>query len=340
MQAKEASMIADAKRSSLQILKALMLLVLAVIWSASASAADLPSWNDGPAKAAIIDFVEGVATEGSDSFVPVQDRIAVFDNDGTLWSEQPVYFQFLFALDRARQLSAADPGWASTPALKAAAAGDMKGIMAGGEKALVEIVSATHSGMTVEAFTADVADWIADARHPTAGRLYTDMVFQPMLELLDYLRANDFEVYIVSGGGVDFMRAFAEEAYGVPPENVIGSLGNAEFRIVDGVPQVLKDPAIAFIDDKEGKPVGIVRHIGRRPIFVAGNSDGDLAMAQWSTAGEGPRFALFVHHTDASREFAYDREGPVGKLDQALDEATAKGWTVVDMARDWATVWP
>jgi phosphoglycolate phosphatase-like HAD superfamily hydrolase len=333
-------MVADARRSSLRTLKALMLLFPAVVWSASALAADLPSWNDGPAKAAIVEFVEGVATEGSDSFVPARDRIAVFDNDGTLWSEQPVYFQFLFALDRAKQLSAADPAWASTPALQAAASGDMKSIMAGGEAALVEIVNATHSGMAVEDFTAEVADWIAEARHPTAGRLYTDMVFQPMLELLDYLRAKDFEVYIVSGGGVDFMRAFAEEAYGVPPENVIGSLGKAEFTIVDGVPQVLKDPTIAFIDDKEGKPLAIVRHIGRRPIFVAGNSDGDLAMAQWSTAGDGPRFALFVHHTDAEREFAYDRMSAVGKLDQALDEATAGGWTVVDMARDWATVWP
>jgi len=320
--------------------RAIVLLTAAVLWSTSAQAADLPSWNDGPAKAAIIDFVEGVAADGGSRFVPPQDRIAVFDNDGTLWSEQPAYFQFLFALDKAKRLAAADPAWASTPALKAAAAGDMKAVMAGGEKALLEIVGATHSGMTVEAFTAEVADWIAAAKHPQSGRAYTEMVFQPMVELLDYLRAHDFEVYIVSGGGVDFMRAFAERAYGVPPQNVIGSLGAARFEIVDGVPQVLKDPGIAFIDDKGGKPVGILRHIGKRPIFVGGNSDGDLAMAQWSTAGDGPRFALFVHHTDAEREFAYDRESHVGNFDKALDEAQEMGWTVVDMAKDWSAVWP
>jgi len=311
-----------------------------VLWSASALAADLPSWNDGPAKAAIVDFVEGVTAEGGSSFVPPEERIAVFDNDGTLWSEQPVYFQFLFALDKAKELAAADPAWASTPTLKAAASGDMKTIMAGGEKALLEIVSATHSGMTVEAFTTEVADWIAQAKHPQSGRLYTQMVYQPMLELLDYLRANDFDLYIVSGGGVDFMRAFAEEAYGIPRDHVIGSMGKAEFKIVDGVPQVMKDPGVAFIDDKGGKPVGIARHIGRRPIFVGGNSDGDLAMAQWATAGDGPRFALFVHHTDAEREFAYDRKSHIGTFDKALDEAQAKGWTVVDMARDWKLVWP
>ncbi len=311
------------------------------LWIPTAVLADeLPSWNDGPAKAAILGFVEAVTAEGSDSFVPADERIAVFDNDGTLWSEQPIYFQILFALDRARQLAAADSSWAATPALKAAAAGDLKAIMAGGEKALLEVATATHSGMTVEAFTAEVADWIARARHPATGRLYTDMVFQPMLELLDYLRANDFDVYIVSGGGIDFMRAFAEDAYGIPPKKVIGSIGKARFEIVDGLPQVMKDPGIAFLDDKGGKPVAIARHIGRRPIFVGGNSDGDLAMAQWSTAGDGPRFALFVRHTDSEREFAYDRESHVGKLDKALEEAAAKGWTIVDMAKDWKTVWP
>jgi phosphoglycolate phosphatase-like HAD superfamily hydrolase len=315
-------------------------LAAAVLWSASALAAELPSWNDGAAKAAVVDFVASVTAEGGAGFVPPAERVAVFDNDGTLWSEQPVYFQFLFALDKAKKLAAADPAWAATPALQAAASGDMKAIMAGGEKALLEIVGATHSGITVEAFTAEVADWIGEAKHPQSGRLYTKMVFQPMLELLDYLRAHDFDVYIVSGGGVDFMRAFAEQAYGIPPDHVIGSLGKAEFRMVDGVPQVMKDPGVAFIDDKGGKPVGIARHIGKRPIFVGGNSDGDLAMAQWSTAGAGPRFALFVHHTDAAREFAYDRESHIGTFDKALDEAQAKGWTVVDMARDWKTIWP
>lgn len=315
-------------------------LATAVLWSAAALAAELPSWNDGPARDAIVGFVEKVTEAGGDGFVAPAERVAVFDNDGTLWSEQPIYFQFLFALDKAKRLAAADPAWAATPALKAVASGDMKAITAGGEKALLEIVGATHSGMTVEDFTSEVAAWIAEARHPRTGRRYTEMVYQPMLELLDYLRANDFDVYIVSGGGVDFMRAFAEDAYGIPPENVIGSLGKAEFRIVEGVPQVMKDPGIAFIDDKGGKPVGIARHIGRRPIFVGGNSDGDLAMAQWSTAGDGPRFALFVHHTDAEREFAYDRESHVGTFDKALDEARAKGWTVVDMAREWNRIWP
>lgn len=321
-------------------MRALFAFLTLVLVSSTALAAELPSWNHSGAKDAIVGFVEEVTTGGSDGFVPVEVRIAVFDNDGTLWSEQPVYFQFLFAMDRARQLAAADPGWAKSPALKAAAAGDVKAALTGGEEALLEIVGATHSGMTVEAFTAEVAQWISQAKHPKTGRLYTDMVFQPMLELLDYLRANDFDVYIVSGGGVDFMRAFAEEAYGVPPENVIGSMGKAVFKMVDGTPQVMKDPGIAFIDDKGGKPVAIARRIGRRPIFVGGNSDGDLAMAQWSTAGDGSRFALFVHHTDGEREWAYDRESHIGTFDQALDEAAAKGWTVVDMAKDWKVIWP
>jgi phosphoglycolate phosphatase-like HAD superfamily hydrolase len=304
------------------------------------AAEPLPSWHDGAAKTAILDFVAAVTTEGGDGYVAPEDRIAVFDNDGTLWSEQPVYFQFLFAMDRAAELAAADPAWAATPALEAAAAGDLAAIAEGGHDALLEVVTATHSGMTVDAFTETTADWIADARHPETGRRYTDMVFQPMLELLDHLRANDFTPYIVSGGGVDFMRAFTEMAYGIPPEQVIGSLGDARFDVVDGEPVIWKDPGIAFIDDKGMKPVAIQRQIGRRPIFVAGNSDGDLAMARWSTAGEGPRFALFVHHTDAAREWAYDRASHVGRLDAALDAAAAEGWLVVDMARDWKTVWP
>ncbi len=300
----------------------------------------LPSWNDGDAKAAILSFVEEVTAEGGPAFVPPDDRIAVFDNDGTLWAEQPVYFQLLFAMDRAVELAAADPDWASTPALEAAASGDVATALGGGEEALLEIVTATHSGLTVDAFTAEVDAWVEEARHPTTGRPYTDMVYQPMLELLAYLRANDFTTYIVSGGGVDFMRAFAEDVYGIPPEQVIGSMGEARFDIIDGEPVVLKDPGIAFIDDKGGKPVAIARHIGRRPIFVGGNSDGDLAMAQWSTAGDGPRFALFVHHTDAEREWAYDRDSHIGRLDAALDEATAEGWLVVDMSKDWKQVWP
>jgi phosphoglycolate phosphatase-like HAD superfamily hydrolase len=272
--------------------------------------------------------------------VPEESRIAVFDNDGTLWSEKPVYFQFLFAMDRAAELAAADPAWAATSTLKAAAAGDAEAVLAGGEAALIEVVTATHSGLSVPEFTAAAADWIETARHPTTGLRYDEMVYAPMLELLDHLRDSGFSVWIVSGGGVDFMRAFAERVYGVPPENVIGSLGDARYAVIDGVPTVLKDPGIAFVDDKGGKPVGIMRAIGRRPVFVAGNSDGDLVMAEWSTAGEGPRFALFVHHTDAEREWAYDRDSHVGRLDAALDRAAAKGWTVVDMARDWRTVQP
>ena len=318
-----------------------LLLAAALFAPLAAFAADpLPSWNDGPAKTAVLDFVTATTAPGSSTFVEPAQRIAVFDNDGTLWAEQPVYFQFLFAIDRAKALAAADPTWASTPVLKAAAAGDLKGVLAGGEHALVEVVTATHSGMTVEAFTQTVADWLETARHPTTGKPFTKMVYQPMLELLDHLRASGYKTYIVSGGGVDFMRAFTEEVYGIPPEQVIGSMGETRFEIVDGVPQVMKDPAIAFIDDKGGKPVGIARHIGRRPVFVGGNSDGDLAMAQWSTAGEGARFALFVRHTDAAREWAYDRESAIGRLDKALDQAARDGWTVVDMARDWARIWP
>jgi phosphoglycolate phosphatase-like HAD superfamily hydrolase len=319
----------------------LLALVLALLAPLAVRAADpLPSWAEGPAKAAVLGFVAATVDPASPRFVAPRDRIAVFDNDGTLWAEQPVYVQFLFALDRAKALAAADPGWAATPALKAAAAGDVKGALAGGEGALVEIVTATHSGLSVEAFTAQARDWLAAARHPVTGRRYLDMTYRPMLELLGHLRANGYATWIVSGGGVDFMRAFAEDAYGVPPWNVIGSLGAARFEIVDGVAQVMKDPAIAFIDDKGGKPVAIARAIGQRPVFVAGNSDGDLAMAQWATGGEGARFALFVHHTDAAREWAYDRDSPVGRLDTALAAAAANGWTVVDMARDWTRIWP
>jgi hypothetical protein len=315
---------------------AALLLMAVPVW---AQDDPLPSWNDGAAKTAILAFVADVTTEGADTFVPVADRIAVFDNDGTLWAEQPVYFQFLFALDRARALAADDPAWAATPVLQAAAAGDVKALMEGGEEALIEVVSATHSGLTVEAFTAEAAEWIATAKHPTTGMRYTGMTYQPMVELLDHLRENGFQTWIVSGGGVDFMRAFSDEAYGIPTQQVIGSLGKASFQMVDGQPQVMKDPGIAFIDDKGGKPVGIERAIGRRPVFVAGNSDGDMAMLQWATAGEGPRFGMIVHHTDAAREWAYDRDSHIGRLNAALDAAPEAGWLVVDMAQDWAKVW-
>ncbi len=298
----------------------------------------LPSWNDTPARTAILDFVDATTDPKAATFVEPKDRIAVFDNDGTLWAEQPVYFQFLFALDRARALAAADPEWAKTPALKAAATGDVKALMAGGEAALIEVVGATHSGMTVEEFTREAGEWVRTAKHPTKDRPYIDMTYLPMVELLDYLRLNGFSTYIVSGGGVDFMRGFTDEAYGVPPPNVVGSLGKATYQIVDGKPQVIKDPAIAFIDDKEGKPIGIMRSIGQRPIFAAGNSDGDYQMLDWTTSADGPRFGMIVHHTDAKREWAYDRDSMVGRLDKALTDAPAKGWLVVDMAKDWSTV--
>lgn len=319
-------------------LLALAALLLAPV--AAVAADPLPSWTEGAAKTAILDFVAAAADPASDGFVPEAERIAVFDNDGTLWAEQPVYFQLLFAMDRAVELAAQDPAWAATPALAAAAAGDLRAVMAGGEAALLEVVNATHAGMTVEAFIETVVVWFETARHPTTGMRYDRMIYQPMVEVLAHLRANGFETYIVSGGGIDFVRAFAEDAYGVPPQNVVGSQGGLAFETVDRVPEVVKTAEIFFIDDKGGKPVGIARHIGRRPVFVGGNSDGDLAMAQWATAGAGPRFALFVHHTDADREWAYDRESHVGRLDTALDETQAEGWTVVDMARDWARVWP
>jgi hypothetical protein len=300
----------------------------------------LPSWNDTPAKAAIVAFVDSVTDPASADYVTPADRVAVFDNDGTLWAEKPVYFQFLFAIDRLKAMAAADPSILTSDTLRAAAAGDIAGVLADGEKGLLEIVMVTHSGLSVDAFEAEVQDWMATARHPETGRPYARMTYQPMLELLSYLREEDFETYIVSGGGIDFMRAFADEVYGIPTENVIGSAGKTSYAVVDGMPTILKDPGIAFIDDKEGKPLGIDSHIGKRPIFVAGNSDGDFEMLEWSTAGEGPRFGMIVHHTDAAREWAYDRDSHVGRLSAALDAAPAKGWLVVDMANDWRIVWP
>ena len=308
--------------------------------AAPAFADPLPSWNDTDARTAIIDFVDGVTDPSSDSYVTPDARIAVFDNDGTLWAERPFYFQVLFAMDRAKALAAADPDWATTGVLQAAADGDIGQVLGGGEEALLEVVSATHSGMDVETFKDEVREWLETARHPETGLAYDEMVYQPMLELLSYLRDSDFSTYIVSGGGIDFMRAFAEKTYGIPPEQVIGSMGNSSFEIVDGVPQVIKQPGVAFIDDKGGKPVGIMRDIGRKPIFVGGNSDGDMAMLQWATAGEGPRFGMIVHHTDAEREWAYDREGPVGTLNEALDLAPGAGWLLVDMAEDWSAIYP
>jgi hypothetical protein len=309
--------------------------------SLPAFAADLlPSWNDGKAKQSIVAFVEKVTKEGSPDFVPVPERIATFDNDGTLWAEQPMYFQLLFALDRVKALAPQHPEWKDKEPFASLLKGDVKGALAGGEPAIFQIVMATHAGMTTEEFEKIVKDWIATARHPKTKKPFTEMVYQPMLELLSYLRSNGFKTFIVSGGGVEFMRPWTEKIYGIPPEQVIGSSIKTRFEMRDGKPVLVRLPEINFIDDKAGKPVGINSHIGRRPIASFGNSDGDLEMLQWTTAGNGPRFALIVHHTDAEREWAYDRTSSIGRLDKALDEARAKGWTVVDMKSDWKVIYP
>jgi len=298
----------------------------------------LISWNEGPAQAAITSFVARVTTEGGPDFVPPADRIAVFDNDGTLWAEQPMYFQLAFALDRVKALAPQHPEWKTQEPFRPLLAGDVKAFLAGGEHAIVAAIAAAHSGVTTEEFAGIVREWLTTAQHPRDGRRYLDHVYQPMIELLDYLRANGFKTFIVSGGGVEFMRCFAESAYGVPPEQVIGSQGKLRFEERDGKPALLKLPDIQFVDDGPGKPAGIQTFLGRRPIAAFGNSDGDLQMLQWTTSGSGLRFGLIVHHTDAEREWAYDRQSPVGKLDQALDAAAAGGWTVVDMRKDWKQV--
>jgi hypothetical protein len=300
----------------------------------------LPSWNDGKAKQSIIEFVATVTKEGSPDFVPPPERIAVFDNDGTLWAEQPMYVQLLFALDRVKTLAPQHPEWKDKEPFASLLKGDVKGALAGGEHAILEIVMATHAGMTTTEFEKIVNDWITIAKHPTTHRPYTEMVYQPMLELLDYLRANGFKTFIVSGGGIEFMRPWTEKVYGIPPEQVIGSSIKTKFEMRDGQPVLVRLPELNFLDDKEGKPVGITQHIGRRPIAAFGNSDGDLQMLQWTTAGQGLRFALYVHHTDAEREWAYDRKSSIGRLDKGLDEAKEQGWTVADMKQDWKVIYP
>jgi phosphoglycolate phosphatase-like HAD superfamily hydrolase len=307
---------------------------------AQSTAADpLPSWNDGPAKRANVSFVERVTRGGSPNYIEPAERIAVFDNDGTLWAEQPIYFQFAFAIDRVKAQAADNPQWRETEPFKSAIAGDLGAVAATGIKGLTQILAATHAGLTTDAFAATAHEWLTTARHPRFRRLYTDLVYQPQLELLGYLRANGFKTFIVSGGGVEFIRAFAERSYGIPPEQVVGSSGLVKFAIgPDGKPALLKEPGVEFVDDGPGKPVGINRFIGRRPILAFGNSDGDLEMLQWTAAGSGPSLMLLVHHDDAEREWAYDRQSPIGRLDKALDEATAKGWTVVSMKRDWRKI--
>lgn len=328
----------------LKLTMSLFLAICAVASMAVAQQADpLPSWNDGPAKSTIVDFVQLVTTEGSPDFVRPAERIATFDNDGTLWAEQPAYFQLLFAIDRIKKLASDHPEWETSEPFMSVIAGDMKGVMASGKEGLMKIIAASHADVTAEDFAAAVREWITTARHPTTGKPFAQMTYAPMRELLDYLRANGFKTFIVSGGGIDFMRVFAERVYGVPPEQVIGSTIDAEFEMRDGVPTILKTGKLVLIDDNVGKPVGIYRHIGRRPIFAAGNSDGDLQMLQYTTIprsadDKSPRFGLIVHHTDADREWAYDRDSHIGKLDKALDEAPLRGWTVVDMKADWKTV--
>lgn len=307
----------------------------------AARAADpLPSWNDGKAKESIVDLVAKVTKEGSPDYVPPAERIATFDNDGTLWAEQPLYFQLFFALDRVKALAPQHPEWKDEEPFASLLRGDVKGALAGGEAAMLDIVMATHAGMTTGEFAEVVKDWIATARHPTTKLPYTAMVYQPMLELLAYLRANQFKTWIVSGGGIEFMRPWAETVYGIPPEQVIGSSIRTKLEARDGEPVLVRLPQMDFVDDKDGKVIAIHSRIGRRPIAAFGNSDGDLPMLQWTMAGPGPRLALFVHHTDAAREWAYDRSSSIGRFDKGLDEARGKGWTIVDMKRDWKTVHP
>lgn len=316
--------------------------VLAMSLSGGVANADdeMLSWADSAPRQAIFAFVEKVTKEGSEDFVPADERIAVFDNDGTLWAEMPLYSQLFFAVDRVKALSNQHPEWTTKEPFASLLKGDMHAALAGGEKAILEIVMASHAGMTSTEFSDIVEDWIGSAKHPVKKRAYTKMVYQPMLEMLAYLRANGFKTFIVSGGGIEFMRPWAEKVYGVPPEQVIGSSIKTKFELKDGVPTLVRLAELNFIDDKEGKPVGINQHIGRKPVISVGNSDGDLQMMQWTCDRPGPSLCVYVHHTDAEREWAYDRKSSVGQFDKALDEATAKGWIIVDMKKDWQTVFP
>ena len=312
------------------------LATLLVLFVGIADASPLPSWAPGPARDRVLAFVERVA--GGDTPVPPPQRIAVFDNDGTLWAEQPVYFQLQFAMDRVKELAPRRPEWRTEQPFRAVLEDDREALAASGKEGLLRLIAETHAGMTTDEFADIVRAWVTTARHPRTGHLYTEMVYQPMLELLEYLRANGFKTYIVSGGGVEFMRVFAEEVYGVPPEQVIGSSIRTVFLMTGDGPAIGRLREIEFIDDKEGKPVAINRFIGRRPIAAFGNSDGDLQMLQWTAAGDGPSLCALVRHTDAEREWAYDRESHVGRLDVALDEAARLGWLVIDMAEDWERV--
>ena len=323
-----------------RFLSSLLISVL-VLAGAGARAADpLPSWNDGPAKSRIVAFVMAVTDKASKDYVAPADRIAVFDNDGTLWSEQPAYFQLAFAIDRVKAMAPKYPQWKKQQPFKAVLGGDTKALAASGERGLLTLVMATHAGLTSDEFAVIARDWLASAKHPKFKRPYTELVFQPMLEVLEYLRASGFKTYIVSGGGVEFVRVFSERAYGIPPEQVIGSSIKTRYELRNGEPVLVRLPEVDFIDDKAGKPVGIQKFIGKRPIAAFGNSDGDFEMLEWVTAAAGPRLGLVVHHDDAGREFAYDRASHVGRLDRGLDEGPKRGWTVASISRDWKTVYP
>jgi phosphoglycolate phosphatase-like HAD superfamily hydrolase len=328
-------------QSGLKFLLTGFVAIFAVCICSVANAADpLASWNEGPAKKSIMEFVAAVTDKTSKDYVEPAERIAAFDNDGTLWVEYPMYTQALFAFDRVKVLAPQHPEWKTTQPFKGVLEGDMKAVGASGMKGLMEIVMATHSGMTATEFEQEVSNWLATTKQSKFDRLYTELVYQPQLELLDYLRANGFKTFIVSGGGIAFMRPNSEKIYGIPPEQVVGSSVVAEFQMKDGKPALVRMPKIDFINDKAGKPVGIYEHIGRRPILAFGNSDSDMQMIEYTLAGEGRRLGLFVHHTDAQREYAYDRKSHVGTLDKALDQAAANGWVIVDMKTDWKKVFP
>jgi len=327
--------------SSLAMLSVLFASPRSTTAQAQAQRDPLPSWNDGATKAAIVDFVGRVTTQNGPYFVPPAERIATFDNDGTLWIEQPMYVQLAFVLDRVKTMAPMHPEWKDKQPFAAVLDGDLKAVADSGEKGVAELVAVTHAGMTTAEFEKIVADWLATARHRRFKRPYTELVYQPMLELLAYLRANDFKTFIVSGGGIEFMRPWTDRIYGVPPEQVVGSSIKTRFEMRDSTPILFRLPEINFIDDKAGKPIGINAHIGRRPIAAFGNSDGDLEMLQWATLGaSGARFGLIVHHTDAEREYAYDRHSHFGKLDVALDAAAVNRWAVVDMKNDWKRIFP
>ena len=313
--------------------------ILLLAFAPQISAADaLPGWQDTDSRNAIVSFVESVTDPTQPTYVPVARRIAVFDNDGTLWAEQPLYFQLFFALDRVRELAAQHPEWQDEQPFKAAIENDRDALIESGKPGLLKLVGASHAGNTPDEFRAIVNDWLADARHPERGVPFTDLVYQPMQELINYLRDSGFRVFIVSGGGIEFMRAWTERVYGIPPHQVVGSSIRTEYRERDGEPVIVRLPEVDFVDDKEGKPIGINRHIGQRPLIAVGNSDGDYAMLDWTTAGEGPRLGILVRHTDAEREWRYDRDSSIGRLDRGLDDAPDKGWLIVDMKNDWRYV--